>query len=166
MASIGQKERQMSARQSNEMEKTPLHSKIEQMLTEARVILPGAQALLGFQLAIIFTQSFDKLPVLSKTVHAISVGLLAVSVILLMAPAAYHRIVYAGEDTTEFHRTGSIMVTASTIPLALGISGDVFVVMTRIAESTSIGAAVAALVFGGFAALWYVYPILRRNRSP
>ena len=98
--------------------------------------------------------------------HAISVGLLTVSVILLMAPAAYHRIVYAGEDTTEFHRTGSIMVTASTIPLALGISGDVFVVMTKIAESTCIGAAVAALVFGGFAALWYAYPILRRNRSP
>ena len=32
-------------------ETAPLHARIEQMLTEARVILPGAQALLGFQLA-------------------------------------------------------------------------------------------------------------------
>lgn len=31
---------------------TALHEKIDQMLTEARVILPGAQALLGFQLAV------------------------------------------------------------------------------------------------------------------
>ena len=29
------------------------------MLTEARVILPGAQALLGFQLAIVLTDTFD-----------------------------------------------------------------------------------------------------------
>src|SRR5258707_581771 len=29
-------------------EKTPLHAKVEQMLTEARVLIPGAQALLGF----------------------------------------------------------------------------------------------------------------------
>jgi len=31
---------------------TPLVKKIDQLLTEARVVLPGAQALLGFQLAV------------------------------------------------------------------------------------------------------------------
>ena len=31
---------------------TPLHTRIDQMLTEARVILPGAQAILGFQLIV------------------------------------------------------------------------------------------------------------------
>lgn len=40
----------------------PLDTKIDQMLTEGRVILPGAQALLGFQLAVILTEAFDKLP--------------------------------------------------------------------------------------------------------
>lgn len=38
---------------------TPLHAKIEQSLTEARVILPGAQALLGFQLIVMMTRAFD-----------------------------------------------------------------------------------------------------------
>jgi Family of unknown function (DUF6328) len=37
---------------------TPLSEKIDQMLTEARVVLPGAQALFGFQLAVVFTESF------------------------------------------------------------------------------------------------------------
>ena len=41
---------------------TPLQVKIEQLLTEARVVLPGAQALFGFQLAIVLTQSFEQLP--------------------------------------------------------------------------------------------------------
>src|SRR3954468_8514796 len=44
----GHTERAMSDREE-EREATPLDQKIEQMLTETRVLLPGAQALLGFQ---------------------------------------------------------------------------------------------------------------------
>jgi hypothetical protein len=161
-ASLGRKERQMTAMQRNEREKTPLHTKIEQMLTEARVILPGAQALLGFQLAIVITQSFEKLPPLSQAMHALSLGLVALTVILLMAPAAYHRIVYAGEDAAEFHRTGSILVTVATVPLALGMSADLFVVMAKIAGIEA-GGIIAALALVGFVALWHVYPAVRRG---
>jgi len=161
-ASLGRKERQMTAMQRNERENTPLHTKIEQMLTEARVILPGAQALLGFQLAIVITQSFEKLPPLSQAMHALSLGLVALTVILLMAPAAYHRIVYAGEDAAEFHRTGSILVTAATVPLALGMSVDLFVVMAKIAGIEA-GAIIAVLALVGFVALWHVYPAVRRG---
>ncbi len=160
---VGHRERQMAAEKRDRIEKTPLHSKIEQMLTEARVILPGAQALLGFQLAIIVTQGFDRLPEVSQVMHAASLGLVAIAVILLMAPAAYHRIVYAGEDAAEFHRTGSLMVMAATLPLALGLAADVFVVIAKIARSALAGAITAALVFGGFVALWYVYPLWRRS---
>jgi hypothetical protein len=57
----GQKESAMSDREE-ERGTTSLDQKIEQMLTETRVLLPGAQALLGFQLAITFTEAFEKLP--------------------------------------------------------------------------------------------------------
>jgi hypothetical protein len=40
-------------------EPASLSTRIEQMLTEARVIVPGAQALLGFQLAVAFTRAFE-----------------------------------------------------------------------------------------------------------
>jgi hypothetical protein len=40
--------------------KTSLKSKIEQMLTEARVIIPGGQALLGFQLIATLTKAFNE----------------------------------------------------------------------------------------------------------
>jgi hypothetical protein len=53
----------MTTNPTEEPAATPLDIKIEQMLTEARVILPGAQALFGFQLAIVFTRSFADLPV-------------------------------------------------------------------------------------------------------
>ena len=162
----GQRERAMAESQRDERSTTPLHAKIEQMLTEARVILPGAQALFGFQLAIVLTRSFEALSLSSRIVHAISLGLVALSVMLLMAPAAYHRIVFAGEDTEEMHRVGSVLVTAATVPLAFGLAGDVDVVIGKIAGPV-VGAATGAAGFVLLAALWYCYPlaaVARRNR--
>lgn len=156
-ARTGQKEREMTERQRNERPPTPLDVKIEQMLTEARVILPGAQALFGFQLAIVLTAAFENLPDRSRLVHAISLGLVALSVTLLMAPAAYHRIVYAGEASRDMHRVGSIMVTLATAPLALGLAGDVYVVIGKIIGlETGIAAGVFALIV--LIGLWYAYP--------
>lgn len=119
----------MTSRQTDERSTTRLHTKIEEMLTEARVILPGAQALLGFQLAIVLTQPFERLLGASRIMHAVSLFLVALAVMLLMAPAAYHRIVNAGEDTQDMHRVGNLLVTAATLPLALGLAGYLYVVM-------------------------------------
>jgi len=72
---------------TEERSSTPLHVKIDQMLTEARVVLPGAQALFGFQLAIVMTQSFVQLSSASKIVHEASLFMVGLSVVLLIAPA-------------------------------------------------------------------------------
>jgi hypothetical protein len=139
----GEQERAVTGSQTEERSSTPLHAKIEQMLTEARVVLPGAQALFGFQLAIVLTQSFEQLPSASKITHAASLFLVALAVVLLMAPAEYHRIVCAGEDSGDMHRVGSALVTAATVPLALGLVGDVYVVITKI-----VGTSLAGLIAG------------------
>jgi uncharacterized protein DUF6328 len=159
--SRGHQERAMSARQVEEPQDPGLHEKINQMLTEARVILPGAQALIGFQLVIVLSEAFEKLPAAIKMVHGAALLLIAASVVLLMAPAAYHRIVYAGEDADSFLKTGSRFVALSTIPLAFGLAADVFVVGTKIFRSdiaAGVGIAVLALLIG----LWHAFPLLLR----
>jgi hypothetical protein len=148
-------------RHQDEHQKTPIHQKIDQMLTEARVILPGAQAMLGFQLAIVLTRAFEQLPSEQRLVHAASLGLVALAVVLLMAPAAYHRIVYAGEDNPDMHGVGSTLVTAATVPLAGGIAGDVYVVITKIA-GTEIGLAAGAVAIVLLLGLWYGLPVTAR----
>ena len=66
---IGEKEQAMSeAHDVDQSGRTELRARIDQMLTEARVVLPGAQALLGFQLAIILTETFEHEPVI-KWIH-------------------------------------------------------------------------------------------------
>lgn len=157
----GEKQRAKTMRERNKRQKTPDVQRIEQMMTESRVILPGAQAMLGFQLAIVLTQAFDNLPSVLKLAHAGSLGLVALSVVLLMAPAAYHRIVFDGEESPEVYQVGSILITAATLPLALGIAGDVYVVLSKIAGETAgiICGAVAAVVLLG---MWYAFPFAAR----
>ena len=153
------------------MEKTPLKDRVEQVLTEARVVLPGVQALLGFQLATILMDGFDKLPQSSKYIHLMSLILMGLCVILLMTPAAYHRIVERGEDTERFHRFASVTLLVTMIPLPLGICGDLFVVLRKVFGSVSLSIGIALLTLAFFYGLWFGYPqfrkaqILRRNLS-
>jgi Family of unknown function (DUF6328) len=161
----GQKERVMSSPQRMRSPHTPLHAKIEQMLTEARVILPGAQAILGFQLSITLMRSFADLSPSSKLMHAAGLCLLAVAIILLMAPAAYHRIVYAGEDSEGFHRVGSIMVLGSTFPLAFGLGCDLYVVLFKMTNSAIAGTAISILATFLMGFLWFGFPVMRRRQS-
>jgi hypothetical protein len=170
-ASEGNAERAMTSQNPEKIEDPGLHEKIDAMLTEARVILPGAQALLGFQLAIVLTDGFEKLATQLKSLHGTALLLVCLSMLLLMAPAAYHRIVYAGEDSSDFHKFGSWLVTISTVPLALGISVDVLVVGTKMWSSTAaaILSALFSLLFLVLA--WHIVPLVarvskRQNRQP
>ena len=56
---------------------------------------------------------------------------MALSVVLLMTPAAIHRLGLSGEDDPEFFKIGSRLVIAASIPLAIGISADVAVVFFK-----------------------------------
>ena len=87
-------------RDSSKEEPTKLNEKIKEALIEARMILPGAQALLGFQVANTFTNSFDQLPRTSQWVHFSSLLCTAICTVFLMTPAAYHRIAEHGEDSS------------------------------------------------------------------
>lgn len=143
---------------------TKIKDKIEQVLTETRVVLPGAQALLGFQFATMLVEGFDKLPASSRYVHLASLALMSLAVIFLMTPAAYHRLVERGEDTEHFHRFTSRMLIAAMIPLALGMCGDLFVVVRKVTESTkgAIVAAAVALIF--LYGLWFGFTLYRRTQ--
>ena len=150
--------------ESEKEEHTSLSTKIEEMLTEARVVLPGVQALLGFQLAVTLTRAFEALPYSSKLVHAAALMLVALAVILLIAPAAFHRIAFSGEDTEEFHRIGSWFIVAATVPLAGGIAGDVYVAVGKITGTSILGLAAALAVMIVLIGLWYAQPYWLRRK--
>jgi hypothetical protein len=148
----------------SEQSGTKLKDKIKHVLTEARVVLPGAQALLGFQFATFLMDGFDKLPESSKYIHFASLALVGLSITLLMTPAAYHRIVEKGEETEHFHRFSGRMLLSAMVPLALGIAGDLFVVARKITESAAFAAAASMTMIAIFFGLWFGYTAYRSGR--
>src|SRR5262245_42005092 len=134
------------------------------MLTEARVILPGAQALLGFQLIVTLTPTFEQLPASSRLLHVAALISVAFAIILLMTPAALHRISFYGADTERFLQIRSWFVIAAPVPLALGIAADLYVATSKSSDSPLLGTILAVGIFAVLAILWYGLPLyLRRH---
>ena len=137
------------------MEQTPVHEKVEHVLTEARMVLPGTTALLGFQLATMLMEAFERLPASSKYVHVASMWLMGLSVILLMTPAAYHRIVERGEDTERFYKLAGNLMVAAMIPLPIGMCGELFVVVQKVTQSTTVAVVSAVVMLSLFYGFWF-----------
>jgi hypothetical protein len=144
--------------------RTSLHAKIEQLLTEARVILPGAQALLGFQLTVMMTKSFGDLPSGAQRIHLIALMSLMLAVILLIAPAAIHRLAFGGRDNPRLHAMGSRIIAAALLPLTCAITCDVWVALFKLQGGSlvpDVGALLTACLLIGF---WYMLPLIVRAR--
>jgi hypothetical protein len=165
----GAVERRKAELESKARETAPLHARIEQMLTEARVVLPGAQALLGFQLVIVLASAFEKLPETSRLLHGVALLSVALVIILLITPAALHRIVWAGEDSEAFLRLGGKLITAALVPLAAGMALDAYVVLTRVTGLPQLGMVSALVVALLLLGLWLICQVAlssRRSAAP
>jgi hypothetical protein len=149
-------------RQPSKREASSLSEKIQTLLTEARVILPGVQALLGFQCAAMLTDKFETLPRVLRLIHVGSLFLIATAVILLIAPAAYHRLAADGEPRMDVDSFGTKLILGSLIPLALALCGDLYIVTDIQAASAEWASLASAIAFGAFVLLWVVVPVIAR----
>jgi uncharacterized protein DUF6328 len=131
--------RRSPAMEEETVSRPKLSERISHVLTEARVVLPGAQALLGFQLAMMLMESFDKLPQRVRSLHFVSLCFVAVATVMLMAPAAFHRIAERGEDSERLEKFSSAMVLSALGALAFGLSSELAVVTARWTGSLQAG---------------------------
>ncbi len=141
-----------------------LHEKIEQMLTEARVVLPGVQALLGFQLIVVMTEEFGRLPWTCQELHLAALGLNAICMLLLIAPAAVHRLAFGGEDDPRLHRIGTVLVSVALLPLGTAIAADVYVAFWKLFGSPAVAASAALCTLALCLGCWYALPWAIRAR--
>ena len=136
------------------------------VLEEARMVLPGIQALLGFQLIAVFSSRFDidLLPA-EQRLHLAAIVLVALAVLLIMAPAAYHRQAERGRISRYFVELASRLLTFALAPLLLGIVVEIFIVARVILQSTGISLAIAVVLMAAFVGLWFVFPYIRRRAA-
>jgi hypothetical protein len=150
-------------------EPVPLNEKIDELLTESRIVLPGVQALLGFQFVAYLTDAYRKLPADTQAVHTAGLVFLLVSMVLLMTPAPYHRLAERGENTRRFERIGTALVLAALPPLALGLASDLYVAVRMVTGEAAAAAASALVAATTALVVWFGVPLrarmLRRRRS-
>ena len=145
-------------------ERATTEEKIQHALTDARVVLPGAQALLGFQLIAVLLGGFESLPASSKYIHVLSLMLITLSTILLMTPPAYHRLVEGGEPSEHFYTVVKRAILWSMIPLGAGICGDFLIVARNVSGSLAFAVAGTLIMTATFYILWFGFPLSQKNR--
>jgi hypothetical protein len=150
------------AKPQEEVEKEELDKRAQNAIEEARMVLPGIQALFGFQLIAVFNQRFPQMPAGQQLLHYVALLLVAVAIGLIMAPAAYHRIVEEHSVSRFFIQLASVMIATSMLPLLTAISFEIYILGHLVLDNDQASFWIAIAVAAFLAALWYVMPFAAR----
>ena len=138
-----------------------LSDTVTHMLEECRMVLPGIQALFGFQLVAVFNSTFwTKLDRFEQVIHYVAIGLVAGSVALVMTPAAYHR---QAEPMTISKRLLTISTRVlfwSMYPLMTAVLLDFYLIGSLILDNRPLSFIVTLALGGLFVVLWFFLPRL------
>jgi len=145
-------------------ETVPLKDAATFLLDECRMVLPGIQALFGFQLIAVFNERFvQDLSDFERYLHFAAIGLVAVAIALIMTPAAMHRRIGVRRVTDAFIDSSTRLLLASMVPLAVAISLE-FYLIGRLVLKDGIAAPLAVALLALFGLLWVGVPRLFRRR--
>ena len=150
---------------ANGDKKESLETEVEQILEEARMVLPGLQALFGFQLIAVFNERFAQaLGQFGQDLHLVALVLTAIAIGLTMAPAAYHRQAERGRVSRYFADYASRVITLAMTPLAIALSVEVSLVAFLVTGRPAISGAIGTTLISFLAGLWYAFPSYRMRK--
>lgn len=129
------------------------------------MLLPGIQALFGFQLVAVFSAAFGQLSSLEQRIHLLAIGLIGVSIALILTPAAYHRQMEPMEITQRFIHISTRLMLGSMTSLALSICLDVYLVSRLILQDSLLSLLITAALLILFVFLWVVFPRSERLKD-
>ena len=148
-------------------EKTPLSPEecLTHLLEECRMVLPGIQAMFGLQLVAVFNQPFKELlGHAGQIAHLAALCLMALAIGMVLAPAAYHRLVEPDSVSKRFLRLASRLLTSGMVFFMSGLLVDVFLIAHIILSSVAAAAAVATGIAGVLVGLWFIFPAAQMRR--
>jgi hypothetical protein len=135
-----------------------------ELLQELRVAGLGVQVLFGFLLSLPFTMKFDKLSSGQRQLYIASLTLAAISSALLMAPVAYHRLVFRQQQKEHLVRAANVMAVWGLVSVGLAISAAVLLV-TGYVDRGLPSILITVFIVCLFAGLWFVLPLRHRTHT-
>lgn len=135
---------------------------LTELLTETRILLPGTEVFLAFLTTLPFTNRFDRLSQVERTVYLCTFFATLLAFVCMVAPAAYHRVARPIHDKERFKLFANIFLVVGLIPISVSI-----VLTTFLVTSMVVGDRYALWgAFGMAAAVtaaWWTIPILRAH---
>lgn len=133
-----------------------------ELLQELRVAQTGSQILTGFLLTVPFSSRFEQLTSLQRTAYLVVLSGAIVSTALMLAPVAFHRILFRHGQRAWLVETANQMARVGLGFVALTTTGVAFIVFDIVVGVTGgVIAAVGALTV--FLSLWLAIPVWRRE---
>src|SRR5256714_15219244 len=121
--------------------------KLENALNEGRILILGAQVLVGFAFRSVFQERFPKLPDAQQQLWVWSLALLLGSLCLLILPVPFHYIAESGDPTLRLHGLAQKSIEIALVPFAVGMAVYIFIA-TRKTPRSPWGIALALPIFG------------------
>jgi hypothetical protein len=143
-----------------ERDETPaerLDRNLNEMLGEMRVALPGVQVLFAFLLTVPFAAGLTRMTEFERVLYLVVLLATALATFLLIAPTAYHRMVFRRGRKPELVAFANRMVLVGLGFLALAMVGAIFLV-THLLFGPAAAIPIAALAGLVIVGLWYLLP--------
>lgn len=149
---------------ADESERERVNRELIELLNELRVALPGVQVLFAFLMTIPFAKGFATTTRFERDLYFGALAASVVATVLLMAPSAYHRVLFRHHDKELLIRHANRLAIAGMLALAVAFAISLFLVSDYVFDST-LAALAAGTTLGLIIALWYALPIwIRLNR--
>jgi hypothetical protein len=148
----------------HETEAERVDRNLGELLQELRVTSIGVQVLFGFLLSLPFTTRFTMLDHAQRRLYLVDLTCAALATAVLIAPVAYHRLVFRQHVKVRLLRTANVLALVGISILGLAITGSVLLVVSFVYEGFTvvlITALTTVTIFG----LWFVLPISGRRRD-
>lgn len=133
------------------------------MLSEMRILLPGAQMLSAFLIILPFNGGFAKIVHMEKLLFLATFFFSLTSLVLLSAPAIQHRLLRPLRDRARFKRIATRQIVAGAFALAIALVLGTDLVISEVFGAT-IGLIVAALMALLILAAWWLMPVYLRRK--
>ncbi len=127
------------------------------------MVLPGIQALFGFQLMVVFNSGFrEHLTSVEQRLHFFAMILVALAVALVMTPAAYHRQTRDDPKPGQFISLSSRLLLWSMFPLMAAICLEVYLIARLILDSVVFSLCIGGALLLVFVFCWILLPHSKR----
>ena len=135
-----------------------------ELLQEVRVVQTGVQVLFAFLLTAPLAPRFPELSEFQKLTYFATLLAAGAAAILLIAPTAYHRILFRLGDKEHLVTVANRFTLAGLTCVAMSMIGALLLVTDLLFDDAAVVVVTTGLAALGCLSLWCLAPLLRRAK--